>query len=683
MPYRHNFCPLRPHSNAPFMFKQLVKSLFGRKHEPAAGGNSAPPTAILSSAGEELITVFDAYGREVQITRSDWRDKVFMPNLQKNWSSADELYSLIVSGLNDGFESDLLPAAQRLLEIDGNAERSHTVLGIVLMKTNDLDKAEATLRAGMAKVGETGTLLTNLAKVFTERGDQSRADETLWQAVQADPNQENGLLWWASIQRERGGDAGYLQALRTAASLPSSWRAQLWLARHYLGEQDISAARALYQEVLTSGLYDGGALMMMSGDLGNSGQIQLIQELIGPAYDERKHDPMAGLNLLRAYQQLGKLDEGEALLARMYALALAPIKQHLDQFAQSFQQMRKGEAHGTPINEAELKIDTIALNQPIWHYGLSNADWFFAQKDGAAPAIGFFALSKVVDAASTAEAQREDDVGRLTRAIPLYLAEAAHYWSDYTSSCYFQIVEGGGPVVAGAEVDGHALFEIVPSEMRYFVTGEIRGSDEGADAEWRISLHLWNCSTRTKQATEHGVARQADLGALVLSLEQRLLSMVGLAREQAFDDFYLRPTPEVIGLYLTELGQAFMLTLLANTMMPKDRMWGERAMLDWPLNMALQWPGVDVFKVMYISGLGKAVGYQSDALPEYKDRSLQLLRDASAAQSPAARLAPIVWKAFGMSDDLRAHAQSLPPDVHPAYVAWLDRVIGSNQAPLG
>ncbi|MEK8085161.1 hypothetical protein WNB94_01975 [Aquabacterium sp. A3] len=666
------------------MFKQFIKALFGRNQEPAAaGGNGSPPAVIPSSGGEELITVFDAYGREVQITRSDWRDKVFMPNLEKNWNNADQLYSLIVSGLNDGFGSDLLPAAQRLLEIDGNEERSHTVLSIVLMKSNDLDKAEATLRAGMAKVGETGTLLTNLAKVFAERGDQLRADETLWQAVQADPNQENGLLWWASVQRERDGDAGYLQALRTAAALPGSWRAQLWLARHCLGEQDVSAARALYQEVLASGLYDGGALMMMSGDLGNSGQIQLILELIAPAYDERKHDPMAGLNLLRACQQLGKLDEGEALLARMYGLSLAPLKQHLDQFTHHFQEMRKGEVHGTPINEAELKIDTIALNQPIWQYGLSNPDWFFAQKDESAPGIGFFALSKIVDAASTAEEQREDDVGRLTRAIPLYLAEAAHYWSDYTSSCYFQIVEGGGPVVSGAAVDGNPLFDIVPSEMKYFVTGEISGTAEGADAEWRVSLHLWNCSTRTKQATESGAAKQSELGALVLSLEERLLLMVGLAREQAFDEFYLRPTPEVIGLYLTELGQAFMLTLLANNMVPKDRMWGERAMLDWPLNMALQWPGVDVLKVMYISGLGKAVGYQSDVLPEYKERSLQLLRDASAVQSPAARLAPIVWKAFGMSDDLQAHVQSLPHDTHPAYVAWLDRLVGSNKTPPG
>lgn len=70
-------------------------------------------------------------------------------------------------------------------------------------------------------------------------------------------------------------------------------------------------------------------------------------------------------------------------------------------------------------------------------------------------------------------------------------------------------------------------------------------------------------------------------------LEQRLLTHIGLKREQALDDFYLRPTAEVLPPHLTELGQAFMLTLLANKQMPTSEMWGERAMLDWPPNMAL------------------------------------------------------------------------------------------------
>lgn len=657
------------------MFKRILSALGGKKSRTSTPVSSAHPEATPPQpADNELITVYDSYGREMKITRNEWRDQVFLPNLQEKWCSADELYSLIISGLNDGFVADLIPAAAQLVEIDSNPERSHVIQGIVLMENGQLDGAENTLRTGMAKVGATGTLLTNLAKVFSERGEPVLANETLWRAIQADPNLENGLLWWAAMQRERAGEAGYLEALRSVAALPGSWRAPLWLARHCLEQSDVESARRFYAQVLTAGTFDGNALMMISGDLGNNGQIPLIVELVGPVYDERKHDPMAGINLLRAYQALGNAVEGEALLARLYALGFVPIKSQLDQFAQAFLQMHKQDDQGVPVDPESLRFATLALSQPIWHYGLRNADWFFAQKPEGASEIGFFALSKSTDGSERAESQREDELGRFARAIPLYLSEAVHYWSDHVGTCYIQIVEGGGPVLSGCEADGHALFDIVPPTMKSFVTGEIGCSGEGDQAQWQISLKLWDCATRTQQAAESGSAVTADIGALVLDLETRLLAGIGLRRETPLDSFYLHPTAEVLPVYLTELGQAFTLTLLANGHMPKSAMWGERAMLDWPLNMALHWPTVEVAKLMYISGLGKAFDYQSDVLAEYKERSLQLLRELEQARSPVLRLAPLIWRVFGMQAELHAYIRDLPADTRPEHKAWLARI---------
>ncbi|MCG8156752.1 tetratricopeptide repeat protein [Brenneria goodwinii] len=656
------------------MFKRILSALRGKKNSAHAAVSEHANEAEPAAANDEPIVAYDAYGREMHITRDEWHDKIFLPTLQQKWDNAGELYNAILSGLNDGFAANLIPAAERLVEIDDIPERSHVILGIVLMKNGRLDDAERALRAGIEKSGATGTLLTNLAKVFAERGEDARADETLWQAMQADPNQDNGLLWWAAIQQEREGEAGYLTALRTVAALPGSWRAQLWLARHHLEHKDVGAARALYAEVLTGGMFDDSALMMISGDLGNNGQIPLIVELVAPVYDEHRHDPMTGINVLRAYQELGNAEEGEKLLARMYSLGFAPIKQHLDGFAQVFQEMRNQAEQGIPTDPDKLKISTLALTQPIWHYGLRKADWLFKQKPESAPKIGFFALSKIADGAQRSESQREDDLGRLTRAIPLYLAEAAHYWSEHATNCYISVVEGVGPVVSAGEVDGNALFDIVPPGMTYFVTGEIGCTGEDDRRQWQISLSLWNCASRTKQASESGNAIHSELGDLVLNLEQRLLAHVGLTREQPLDAFYLRPSVEAMPIYLTALGQAFMLTLAANKRISRSSMWGERAMLDWPLNMALHWPQAEVPKLMYLSGLGKAFDYQSDALAEYKERSLGLLREAEGANSAATRLAPLIWKIFAMHEEFNAHRQSLPADSSSAYLAWLARV---------
>lgn len=640
------------------MFKRLLSALAGNK----------------ASAPEEWITVHDAYGREVRITRTEWRDKMFLPNLQQHWDDADVLYGLIIAGHNDGFAAELLPAATRLLEIDPLPERSHTILGIVQMDNGQLDAAEATLRAGMARVGETSILLTNLSKVFHDRGDHAQSEQTLWQAVLADPNQDSGLMGWLAIQQERGGDAAWLSSLQTVAALPGSWRAQLWLARHYLEQDDFAAARALYATVLDGGRYDGNALTMMSGDMGNHGQVALIFELIGPVYDEHQHDPMTGLNLLRACEALGQAGQGEALLSRMYALGIAPLKQHLDQFAQTFQALRADTATGTPIDPDNLQVSTLALSQPVWHYGLRDAGWLFVEKAQDAPRVGFFALSKITDGTEAAASQREDDLGRFTRAIPLYLAESAHYWTDYHTSSYFQVVEGGGPVVAGTPADSKLLFDLVPDAMRYFVTGEIGCSGAGVDAEWRLALTVWDCSTRSMLASESGVANRAELGALVQQLEVRVLAHVGLPRAKPLDAFYTRPAAAAMAPYLDQLGQAFMLMLVAMGAMPTSAMWGERAMLDWPLTMALASPTEQVPAIMYLSGLGKALDYRSEVLPEYKERTLQLLQDASAVNGAAARLTPLAWRAFGMRREFDAHLRQQSADADTAYVQWLERV---------
>lgn len=92
----------------------------------------------------------------------------------------------------------------------------------------------------------------------------------------------------------------------------------------------------------------------------------------------------------------------------------------------------------------------------------------------------------------------------------------------------------------------------------------------------------------------------------------------GLKREQPLDAFYQRPPADALPVYLTGLGQSLMLTLLANQQVPYSEVWNERAMLDWPLNILRHWPSLTAAKIIYLSGLGKAFDYHSEALPGCK-----------------------------------------------------------------
>lgn len=637
------------------MFQRILATLFG-KPAPDASADRPAPSSADRRADQELIEAFDANGARLRITRKEWRSKFLLPGVTQDWHDADALYTRILMGVDDGFAADLGPAAQRLLEIDANAERGHTMLSIVQLKNGDVDAAEATLQAGIAKAGPTGTLLTNMAKVFAERGDETRMEQTLWQAVQADPNQENGLGWWAAIEQERGGAAAYVAALETARALPGSWRPQMALAQHYLEQDDVAAARALYEGVLAQGAFDRNALLTMSAQLGSHGQAALMLALVGPHYDVHVHHPMTGLNLLRACEQLRDIDAADVLLGRMAVLDNPAIQNDLAQFGRTFQAML----------DEDAAYPAIDLSRPIWQYGLRNPDWLFANKADAAPGIAFFALSA---GDGGADDELADDLALFTRAIPLYLAEAAHYWTDCAASCYIAL-DDTGPVVATQAANVRALFDVVPKTMRHLVTGEIGVAGAG----WSVTLTLWDCGARSKLTDVSGTAADAQFGELVLSLETRLLGHLGFARAQPLDAFYQRPPAALMPPYLIELGQAYMAVLIVTGRLAKEAMWGERELLEWPLTMAHDWPQLAVPKLMAVAAMGRAASYGSDLLPEFAERVLLLLREAGAAGSPVARLAPLMWKVFGMEQTLQAHVAAQPADADPAYLRWLEQV---------
>jgi tetratricopeptide (TPR) repeat protein len=654
------------------MLKKLL-STFSRKG-PGPEPESKPAPAAPPPVPEPpaTITVYDAYGRELRMPRGEWRDKVLLPNLAKHRDDAEKLASVLISALNDGFVAELVEPAQRLVEIDPQPERRHLILGILLLKAGRLAEAEATLRQGLQQAPGSGTLLTNLAKVHAQRGERAQAEALLWQALQADPNQENGLQWWLAIQKERGGQDAYLEALRQAASLPGGWRPQIWLARHHLDAKELDMAEALYAEVLAGERYDGDALMMISGDLGNHERADLIPDFLAGVYDPQRHGPKAGLNLIQAYLQLGRLDEGEALLSRLYQLDAPPMKPHLDRFSEAFLQARRRAFTSRPFDPAAVEPVGMSLTAPLWQYGLRSADWLFRPKDEAAPKVGFLTLARIFAAGAQPQEQQEDDLGRLTRTIPLYLAEALHEWTDRSALAFLHVIPGGGPVVFGTEPEGSELLPMAQATgLSHLVTGRLAPEEGGQRC--RIALRLWECAEGSLVATEEILATPQELSAAVLDLEQRLLAHLGPLRGQAHDAFYTRPTADMVGPYLAELGQLLVLTFIVNDLTPKDSLWGERSILNWGLNMALQWPRAEVPLFMFLSGLSRAADYGSALLPELKGPGLRLFEDPARRQMAARRLLPLLHKALGMEEAFQEALRGAEGG-DPEYRAWLERV---------
>jgi tetratricopeptide (TPR) repeat protein len=296
--------------------------IFGRKVRPehSDAGETRPP-GVSPADDPNLVKVYDGYGREMFITKQQWRDNVLLGNLEDKRNDPDQLYGLLVGAIQDGFAAEVVTFAEHLHRTDSIASRGATILGIVYMESNRLDEAERTLTEFLSKHGDDGVVLTNLAKVYSRQGNNARVESTLWSGLEVDPNQDNGLDWYVAIHCDRGGEVEALNAYHRVAKLPRSWRAQLWLARNALQRKDVAAAMTLYREALVKveTLPPADMLMQMSGDLGNNGCLQEIIQLVEPHFDPAKHGLQVGNNLLKAHHDLGQIENARHILRRLYA----------------------------------------------------------------------------------------------------------------------------------------------------------------------------------------------------------------------------------------------------------------------------------------------------------------------------------------------------------------------------
>lgn len=476
-----------------FLFRKKPATPPNHQPNPSAPvipdpGKSAPSDP---SKDPNMIRVFDGYGRELFISKQDWRDKVLHGNLEKAWNNPDELYGMIVTALNDGFRCDVVNAAKQLYKIDPLRERASCIWGIILLEENRLNEAEKVFNDYLAKQGESGVILTNLAKVYSKRNQEAKAEELLWHALEIDPNQDNGMFWYEAIHRERGGKEGSLAALRKIAALPRSWRAQAWLARAALESRRLEEAMSYYKESLSraGNPVPPDLLMQLSGDLGNQGHLPELLELTLPHFNLNVHGLMVGNNLIKAHLDLGQVTAAKQLVDQLYALKRPDWKQTLGYWDSEIAKTRIGTANLTQTSPPQISMLTI--EGPVWLKPSSPAAELFPAKPQEGTVICFLGSSaKVQSRGAAMEHQISDAPGQVSRALPLFLAEQVEFRSAarvLTLVPWASGLDSSGFVLCGGPwEDGDAANYARQSSGDYVVVSHLNA----VSTPWEIELRV-------------------------------------------------------------------------------------------------------------------------------------------------------------------------------------------------
>ena len=666
----------------------FLRKLFGQKSpapSPAPGtpahASASVPAADSSSQGpapsprppEDSIRVHDAYGREIQISKTDWRTKVLPEQLAKIRAQPDQLAALVAQSLRDGFAAEVLDSAAHLAATDGNAERGHVLHAAALLALDKPAEAEAVLRAFLEKRGETGLALSNLAKARAAQSDQDGALDLLWRALSLDPNQDQALAWFAAHHREKSGDAGALDAFRRVAGLPDSWRARLWLARDRLAQRDLTAALKLYDEVLDRAPRPVPAdlLQQMSGDLGNHAHLPELLQLAAPYYDVAKHGLPSGLNILKAYHDLGQLDAARRFLDRLYAAQRPDWKQALAFWDAEIAKSRlavdatppaaprpvtgASSPLGTPSpasasapsqtsaprppSPAKLEVTLLAVEGPVWLPPDSPAAELFAAKADDAPLVAFLGASAEVEPPSGQPGQPRlaDGPGRLSRALPLYLAEQTELSTPALARTLvpWLVKPRPGFILGGVPWDDatasrHARAVVPDDAADYLVVTHLRCVAE----PWTIELRLVRTIDAACLATASVACPPSDPGQALPLLTSTLHELLSTHADIAC-------AVQAPGSSLSAPGSDYLLRLeqllavrTAGIEPTRSPLNGEREILDGQLRLCLEHPENLPVRLVFAHTLKSMKRVRPDILPEFQGRA-ELLQKEKPLPEPA------------------------------------------------
>lgn len=579
------------------------------------------------------IRAFDQNGQEVQVPREEWRTNVLPGMVKESYENPDQLYMLIVNSLNDGFVEEMIEPAQHLHQTDSIPARGACMWAIVLLQQGRLDEAETVLEDYLKQHGEEGSVLVNLAKVFASRGEHERAEATLWRGLELEPNQENGINWYGAMaqagsEEKPGGDEAAKAALEKIRVLPGSWRAQMFLARAELAQGNLDAAKTLYNEAIANIAQPlpTDFLMQMSGDLGTTGHPVELLELTVPHYIAEMHGLTVGANLIKASVDTGNLELAARLTSVLGAFNRPDFAQALGYWNQQIAQKLSGLPD--PQNGG-VQIGMLRVDGPIWLPPNSPVRPLFGTKQGG-PSVAFLGGSAETPVAGEGEQLQISDVlGRMTRALPLFLAEQVEMRTAASGRAMIPWAvpqaagQPGGFIVSSARWPDETARQAAldPNNLSdYVVTVHV-------DAEvtpWEASLVFIRASDGTRigelqadfspESPTEGLAELADEVV-------KLLSSFGTTSTPGI---YRIPTGDQFPGYLRRLEQLLAVRCAGMDGASPQFLTGEMEILEGNLDQAEAMPDSIPVRVLLVETMGSVARIRPEAVQALQQPFVEL-----------------------------------------------------------
>lgn len=427
------------------------------------------------------VRVYDAYGRERLIDRKVWRDQILPQNIRNNWHNAEILYTLLAEALGDGYEADIVKAAEHLHKLEKKSARSTCLYGVVLTRVGKIRDAERVMHTYLGANGEDAYVLLNLAKAYSAGNEKTKARETLWRAIEVDPNVDNALQWYGAIEREECGPAALTQTWQRIAALPNSWRVRLFLAREALEGGRLQDALGFYKEALSvvGDPLPADALMSITGDLGSHGHLREVLAIGTEHFSVKDHGLSVGNNLIKANFDLNQFDAAQRIVDALYAQERPDYKGALDYWAAEISKARIAKKNEALHLVEPVAVSVISVARPLWLPDTLPVNRIFPAPARSGPTIAILGSTASFHGESLTIALGVSTIpGMLSRALPMFLEQELFFRTGLNAKALIPWVTG--------ETPGYMLGQMPWTDAR----GAEIASRRDVDAEWIVLIHM-------------------------------------------------------------------------------------------------------------------------------------------------------------------------------------------------
>lgn len=366
-------------------------------------------------------------------------------------------------------------------------------------------------------------------------------------------------------------------------SSPNPIRPRLAAARSHLEANQLPAALGIYEDVLSTAGDRADVLVTISGDLGSTGHLTSIIELIAPRYDAQRHGPATGLNLLQAYLALGNADAAQHVLDILFSLDRPELEERLHGFSNAIADLLVQGANApsasadpaAPNAAAPIaKIALVSISKPIWFYGLESlAEKILPPKGERLRRIAFaqLALPGAYSDVAGAMAKPEDELGRLSRALPLWLAETFYFSPHYAPLAAVGVLhppEGGAnrPMIFPTEWTNDNLRQLVestPEGLDYIITGALRQKA----GDYELLLRVWEVKKFRERKQFLARWNPASCDAELARLQQQLRTFMEWSPEKSGLPYSVPASPRA---WLEILGASLGVFLAEKKILPPE-----------------------------------------------------------------------------------------------------------------